>query len=132
MVFEVEGEELPVTIRIDEKIKPEFKLDAEGKRAEINIKLEGELISAPKVEGKSKTVEDREKECSRYITDACNDFIKRIYTEMDVDILGVRGKLKRRFLDNKDYNKYIKNFRAKDWKFSINTDLSIKRAGMTY
>ncbi len=132
MVFEIEGESLPVTIRIDEKIKPKFKIDKNQKRVEIDVKLEGELISAPKVEGKSKTVEDREKECSEYISLACNDFIKRIYKEMDVDILGVRGKLKREFLDNNSYKEYINKFSAKEWELTVKTDLSIKRAGMTY
>ena len=51
---------------------------------------------------------------------------------MDVDILGIKGKLKRQFLRKDSYDKYIQDFNAKDWDMVVNTDLSIKRAGMTY
>ncbi len=132
IVFELEGEPLPITVRVDEKNKPKFKVDKKEKRVDIEVKLEGELISAPKVEGKSKTVEDREKKCGEYISLACNDFLKRVYNEMDVDILGVRGKIKRQFLDNKSYEEYIKSFNAREWSLNVKTDFSIKRAGMTY
>lgn len=132
IVFQLKDEELPVTIRVDEKTKPRFKIDRNGKRAEIEVKLEGELISAPKVKGKSKTVEERQGECEKYLSQACNDFLKRVYNEMDVDILGIRGKLKRQFWDTETYEEYIKNFSAKEWELSVTTDLSVKRAGMTY
>lgn len=132
IVFQLEGETLPVTVRVDEKDIPEIKIDRIQKQVVIKVKLEGELLSAPKVEGKSKTVEEREKECGEYISLSCNDFLKRVYNEMNVDILGIKGKLKRQFLTNKSYNEYIKSFIAEEWRFDVKTELSIKRAGMTY
>ncbi len=132
IVFQLEGESLPVTVRVNENNKPEFKINKEEKRVDIELKIEGELISAPKVEGKSETVETRQKECGEYMSLACNDFLKRVYNEKDVDILGIKGKIKRQFIDIKEYNEYKKSFRAKEWRFSVNTDFSIKRAGMTY
>ncbi len=132
IVFQIEGESLPITVRVDEKNKPKFIIDRSKKSVEIEVKLEGELISAPKVDGKSRTVEGREKECGEYISLACNDFLKRVYNEMGVDILGVRGKLKQQFLTNKSYDQYIKSFNTKEWKLNVKTDFSIKRAGMTY
>lgn len=132
IVFQLEGETLPVTVRVDEKDIPEIEIDRIQKQVVIKVKLEGELLSAPKVEGKSKTVEEREKECGEYISLSCNDFLKRVYNEMNVDILGIKGKLKRQFLTNKSYNEYIKSFIAEEWRFDVKTELSIKRAGMTY
>lgn len=132
IVFQLNEEELPITVRVDEKYKPCFKIDKDTKTVRIEVRLEGELISAPRVEGKSKTVEDHERECGEYIDIACNDFLKRVYNEMDADILGIRGKIKRQFQDNKSYEEYIRNFSAKEWNMSVKTDLSIKRAGMTY
>lgn len=132
IVFQLEGETLPVTVRVDEKDIPEIEIDRIQKQVVIKVKLEGELLSAPKVEGKSKTVEEREKECGEYISLSCNEFLKRAYNEMNVDILGIKGKLKRQFLTNKSYNEYIKSFIAEEWRFDVKTELSIKRAGMTY
>lgn len=132
IVFQMKGEPLPITVRVDEKNKPNFIIDRNEKRVVIEVKLEGELISAPKVDGKSRTVEGREKECGEYISLACNDFLKRVYNEMGVDILGIKGKIKQQFLTNKSYEQYIKSFNTKEWTLNVETNFSIKRAGMTY
>lgn len=132
IVFELRDEPLPVTIRIDEKNAPKFQIDRKKKTANVEVKLEGELLSAPKVQGKSKTIEDREKECGEYIDVACNEFLDRLYGEMGVDILGLRGKLKRQFSNYDTYGEYIKSFASKEWTVKVKTCFSIKRAGMTY
>ena len=50
---------------------------------------------------------------------------------MNVDVLGIKGKLKRFFLTNKAYSEYIKDFSPDEWNFEVKTDLEMKRTGMT-
>ncbi len=126
IVFALDGIPKPVTIRIDEKNIPEWDIDKERKRVTIDILLEGEVLSMPG------GYEIKGDECARYIDKACDEFLVRTYNDMGIDILGLRGKIKRKFLTNGVYKEYIESFDTKEWKTDANITLTIKRSGMTY
>lgn len=132
VVIQLDKTPLPVTFRINQKNKPKFNIDKEKKTAEIDVKIEAELLSAPEIQDQSKTIKEREKECEYYICEACNEFLQRVYGEKGIDILGVKGKLKRQFLTNDKFNRYMEDFNAKEWKLNVTTDFTVKCAGMTY
>lgn len=132
VVFKLENEPLPVTIRIEEKTEPKYIINRDGKSATLKVRLEGELVSAPKVKGRSETIEQRENECAKYIDIACNKFLKKVYREMGADVLGIRKHSKKDFLTNNAYNEFKESFNAKEWLVTVETELTIKRAGMTY
>lgn len=126
IVFSADRIPKPVTIRIDEKNIPEWDIDIKKKRAAIDILLEGEVLSIP--EGYKITGD----ECARYIDEVCDEFLQRFYNDMGIDVLGLKGKIKRKFLTNGTYKEYIEKFESKEWKMDTNITLTIKRSGMTY
>ena len=120
---------VPISISLEEKRQPKITIHKEEKRVDIALKLEGELLSAPKEHQNSTDMNIR---TGKMVSDAAEEFLTRIYSDMGADLLGIRGNLKWYFLSNKTYDKYIKSFDAKEWTFSVVTDLTIKRTGMTY
>ena len=119
----------PMTMSLDEKNVPSYSIDRDTKLVNIKLSLEAELLSVPQKHDNDKNLDKR---ASEMISHATEDFLKRVYTDMGSDLVGIRGKLKRFYLSNIDYNKSIEWFNPKDWTFSVNTDLKIKRTGMTY
>lgn len=120
---------VPITISLEEKRVPKITIHKEEKHVEIALKLEGELLSAPK---KHQNSTDMNVKTGEMVSDAAEEFLAHIYGEMGADLLGIRGKLKWYFLSNKTYDEYIKSFDTKEWTFSVSTDLALKRTGMTY
>ena len=127
--YDDEDPEIPMTMSLDEKDAPRYNIDRDTKHVNIELTLEAELLSVPKKHGNDKNLDKR---TSEMISHATENFLKRVYTDMEADLLGIRGKLKRFCLSNIDYNKSVESFNPKDWTFSVSTDLKIKRTGMTY
>lgn len=120
---------IPITMSLEEKRFPKITIHRDTKTVDIALKLEGELLSVPKKHQNSK---DLDIKSADMINKASEEFLNRIYEELGSDLLGIRGKLKWYFLSNKTYNDYVKDFNPKDWRFSVTSDLDIKRTGMTY
>lgn len=120
---------VPITVSLEEKRVPKITIHKDEKNVEIGLKLEGELLSAPKEHQKTP---DLNKQISEMVSEATEEFLSRVYGEMGADLMGIRGKLKWYFLSNKTYGEYIKSFNAKEWTFSVETDLVLKSTGMTY
>ncbi|MBQ3123879.1 MAG: hypothetical protein IJC09_00445 [Clostridia bacterium] len=127
--FDKSNPHVPITISLEEKRVPKITIHKDSKTVEIALKLEGELLSAPKKHQDSKDINIK---TGQMVSDATEEFLSRIYGGLGVDLLGVRGKLKWYFLSNKTYDEYIRGFNAKEWTFSVTTDLVLKRTGMTY
>lgn len=124
------GEKEPVTARLEQKKKPIYEIDIKNKSVKVKIKLEAELLS--EVGDYNHISEDeRDAKNGSMISNAAEDFIDKAYGEMNVDLLGIKGRLKRFFTTNGEYNEYIKNFEPKEWNFEVETDLTVKRTGMT-
>lgn len=123
---------LPVAVKLEEKRAPVFDIDKDKKYVKIDIRLESELLSAPKEDFFQDNQEDGDRKAGEMIDVATEEFLDKLYNKMNVDVLGIRGKLKREFLTNKAYSEYVKDFRADEWTFEVNTHLTMKRTGMTY
>ncbi len=122
--------EIPVCVNLEEKRKPKFKIDEKQKKVEIELRLEGELVSAP-VSAHGGT-ENNDNKMAEMVSNAALEFLNRTYKEMNVDIIGIKGKSKRKFLKNSDYQSFSDGFEPREWSFDVKTELQMKRAGMTY
>lgn len=122
----------PITIQVEEKKHPVYKIDKNNKKAEIYIKLEGELLSASEEHRDSSGIDDIDKSTAEMVTKAANNFIRTVYKDNNVDSLGICGRLKKKFVTTKKYNDYKKEFNPSDWDIKVHSEMKIKRTGMTY
>lgn len=127
-----ETPEIPVTIKIEQKKKPEYVIDKEKRTVKINIRLSGELQTVSEQSKQDMSIDEFEIKASDMVSEAAESFIEKLYHEMGVDPLGVRGRLKKEFLTYPEYEEYCKTFDASKWGFDVETELMIKRTGMTY
>lgn len=129
--FSEEENDIPIVVMIEEKKMPRIKINKAEKTAEIEILLEGELISIPKMKKKLYEEEFR-LYASAAVNVAVEEFLNKTYKEMNVDLLGLKSKLKRKFITNERYYEYINEFNPGEWEFIVNTVFELKRTGMTY
>lgn len=125
------GDTRPVTVKLEEKEKPDITIDKDNKSVRVNIKLESELLSAPE-EDYEPDSQIPDKASGEMIDNVAENFLNKLYNKMGVDVLGIRGRLRRFFLTTKSYDEYIKDFNPNEWTFTVNTDFIMKRTGMTY
>lgn len=123
---------IPITVSLESKKRPAYKINRDTKKVEILLSLEAELVSAPQKHKEEKTYMGFEKDASKMINDAVYGFIEKTYKGLDVDLLAIKSKLKKQFLTNDKYYEYINLFVPKEWDFTVNTELKLKRTGMTY
>lgn len=126
-----DGEEpsIPITMSLEEKRAPHITLNRDTKTVNIGLKIESELLSVPKKHGNSKSTDIK---AGEMISDAAEEFLNRIYSEIGSDLLGLRGKLKWYFPSERNYKEYVSDFNPREWIFSVTCELSVKRTGMTY
>lgn len=123
---------VPVTLKIEEKVSPKYSIDEKNKTVDILIKLNGEIQSVPD-ESKSYVITDEYiNKITEMINEAAHNVINTLTNEYGTDALGVKGKLKRKFMTIEEYEEYCKNFDISEWAFNVNTELKIQRTGMTY
>lgn len=122
----------PLTLQIEEKTSPKYKIHLQNKSVDVYIKLQCELLSAPAEHKEIQDIDKTGKTASQMVNEAAEELIHKAYSDMNADILGIRGRLKSKFLTLDSYNKYCKTFNPADWSFTVHTDLKIKRTGMTY
>lgn len=115
---------VPITIRVEQKRKPKYDIDIDNKIVTIKVKLESELMSLPKEYEEINSIPDMEQELSKMTSEAAETFINKIYDE-DIDVLGIKGKLKTKFLTWKSYNEYCNNYSNTEWDFKVETDIDI-------
>lgn len=122
----------PITMRLEQKKKPRYKIDLNNKTVNIYVEIENELLTASKEYKENNSTEDMNNQTSDMINKAAEEFLNKLYKEMDVDIMGIKGKIKRKFLTTERYNEYCSDFKPSEWSFTVHTDLTMKRTGMTY
>lgn len=115
---------VPITLRINQKKKPDYDIDIDSKHVNIKVRLEGELMSLPKQYEELNSIKGMEKELSQMMSEAAEKFINDIY-DRDIDILGLKGKMKTKFLTWQQYNNYCENYSDKDWDISVEGDIVI-------
>lgn len=131
VTFYSEKSENPITIKIEEKIKPIYRADVENRHIDIEIILEGELVSASPDHRKNNTIHETDINVSNMINNAINEFINEMYKELNVDVLGIRGKTKRQFSTIFEYERFAEKFVPSEWEFDVKTDFRLKQTGMT-
>lgn len=124
--------EIPITVKLEERTKPIYKIDIENKKIDIYVRLICELQSVSEKYSAEHSIDQIEKIISEMTDERAESFVSTVYNEMGVDPLGIRGKLKSKFLTIEEYEKYCENFKAEDWQFDIHTEIKMKRTGMTY
>ncbi len=124
--------EFPTTVRLEERTKPKYDIDIENKTVEISIRLQCELQSASEKYREESTIEEIEKATAEMVDKRAEEFTKRLYNDMGSDPLGIRGKIKSKFLTIDEYDRYCEGFDPQEWSFSVNTEIKMKRTGMTY
>lgn len=130
--YSEETPEIPVTIKLEQKKNPEYDIDEKKRTVKIKIRLGGELQSVSEISKTNMSIEEFESKASEMVSEASETFIERLYYDMGVDPLGVRGRLKKNFLTYQEYEDYCKTFDTSKWSFDVETELMIKRTGMTY
>lgn len=115
---------VPITLRINQKKKPDYDIDIDSKRVNIKVRLEGELMSLSKQYEEANSINYMEKELSQMMSEKAENFINDVY-DRDIDILGLKGKLKTKFLTWQQYNDYCENYSDKDWDISVEGDIVI-------
>ncbi len=127
--YDNKNPDIPMAMSLEEKRSPQFDIDRDKKHVTVKLMLEAELLSVPQ---KHKNDKDLDKRAGKMISDATEKFISHTYGKMGADLLGIRGKLKRFYVSDKEYTKLIEAFNPEDWQFSVETELKIRRTGMTY
>lgn len=115
---------VPITLRINQKKKPDYDIDIDSKHVNIKVRLEGELMSLSKQYEEANSINYMEKELSQMMSETAENFINDVY-DRDIDILGLKGKLKTKFLTWQQYNDYCENYSDKDWDISVEGDVVI-------
>ncbi len=115
---------VPITLRINQKKKPDYDIDIDSKHVNIKVRLEGELMSLSKQYEEANSINYMEKELSQMMSETAENFINDVY-DRDIDILGLKGKLKTKFLTWQQYNDYCENYSDKDWDISVEGDIVI-------
>lgn len=124
--------ERPITIRLEQTTAPEYKIDTENKTADIYIRLYGELLSASTDHRKDSSITETDRTSSAMISSAAEKLINELYKTSNADSLGIKRRIKNKFITNAGYEKYCEDFNPSDWSFKVHTDMDLKRTGMTY
>ena len=122
----------PITLRVEEKSHPRYKIDMDRKTVDIYVGLQGELLSVPEEHKQYQTIAETDESASQMVDTAAEEFIDKVYNEMNADVLGIKGRLKSKFLTIDEYNRYCESFNPSDWEFDVHADVKINRTGMTY
>lgn len=130
--YSEENSSKPITIKLSQKKQPKYVIDKDKKTVDIFLLMEGELLSASAEYKDKNPVEKTNQSISDMLNDAAMQFTDKVYKENKIDILGIKGKLKDKFLTIQDYDSYCKGFKPEEWKFDIKSEVTIKRTGMTY
>lgn len=130
ITFRDDDSDTPLTLKIEEKTNPEYEIDIDNKKVKINVTLECDLQSTSY--NYQKTVEEIESKAAEMVNERAEEFIKIVYSEMGSDVLGIRGRIKGKFLTTSEYDKYCENFDPSEWNIEVNTEMRMKRTGMTY
>lgn len=128
-----ESPDNPVTIRMEQRKKPDVKIEINNDSPQINVKLflEGIFMSVPSDYIVEKNLSEFEKNTSEYIKNYALDFLNKTATQFDSDIIGFGKKAKTLFLTNNEFENFKWNDKYKNAKFSCDVEFSVRRTGLT-
>lgn len=123
----------PVTIRMEQREKPEVKIEINNDTPKIKVKLflEGIFMTVPSDYIVEQHLSEFEKNTSEYIKNYALDFLNKTAKQFDSDIIGFGKKAKMLFLTNEEFESFKWNDKYKNAKFSCDVEFSVRRTGLT-
>ncbi len=122
--------DIPITLKVNQKRRPSYDIDLEKKEVKIKLFLESDIYSIPTKYDSTEQIEEIENEAMQSINTACEEFIEKCQQSYNADVLLVGNKIKSKFLTLNDYEEYDFEKHFKKFKFSVKSDLEIRRSGM--
>ena len=119
-----------ITLKVSEKNFPKYVVDKDNKTADIYLVLQCELLSVP--DKHPSNLADVEKAVSETVNIGAEQFAEKMYRELNADVLGIKGRLRSKFLTLAGYEKYCAAFDPAEWNIYVHSDIEIRRTGMTY
>lgn len=126
-----EDEEKPITIQLEEKSRPKYRIDIKNKLVFIDISLEGELLSASDEYKHTDSMKKMTADAASMVSEAATSLIYKLYEEYNTDALGICGRVKRQLTTTDEYDAFKAGFVPSEWSFAVNTDLKTELTGMT-
>lgn len=126
-----ESPDIPVTISLEQKRKPQISVDVSSKTPKINISLffEGQLMSESTENPIENNIKQLESAVMEETKTACESFLKRTATEFGADIIGFGQWSKLKFPTYKDYKDYDWNSHYPDADFNVDVNFKLERIG---
>lgn len=131
LTFNSDKTDTPITIKAEMEKKPRIKYDKENNSAEIKFRLECDFVSLASDYLTEKHIEEFENNAEKLINEAAEHFLQRTSSEFGTDIVGIGSVAKMQFLTSRDFNDFKWEDKYKDLKFSVKSDIKIRRTGLT-
>ncbi len=128
--FENSLTDIPITLKLNQKRRPSYDIDTKKKEVKIKLFLESDIYSIPTKYDSISQIDSLEKEAMQSINTACNAFIEKCQQSYNADVLQIGNKIKSKFLTLKSYEEYDFNKKFKEFKFTVSSELEIRRSGM--
>ena len=121
-----------VTVRLNQRSRPVYKIDKDEKKIKIKLNLEGNLYSLPYDYELESEVENFEKDTAEEISRKSEQFITMVRDEYGADVLGIGEKARKKFWDLKHYNEYNWDEKFKEYSIEVETKFKIRHSGIMY
>lgn len=122
----------PITIILNQRREPTYKIDIENKKIKIGLYMEGDFYSLPFNYNKENEVVEFEKSCAAEISKRCSEFIKNMRDDYNADVIGLGEKAKKYFAENKSYQEYNWREKFKEYDIEVETKFKIRHSGIMY
>ncbi len=118
-----------VTVLVLANKNPEYDIDRKNKRVTITMYFESDLYSLPTDYLAESGIEGFERAAREEITAASEKFINDVIRPSGSDILGLRSKFKRCFINNAEYEKHKDEIMRYD--INVKVKFRVRRTGLT-
>ncbi len=123
----LDGNDTPISLRLTQKTHPRYIIDKDNKTVDIYISLDGTLLSECRPH--DHTPQEIGTAASAAIDEAAAILIDKAYKTMQTDILGIKGRAKKKFLTVSEHDAFKNAFRAAEWRIVPHTRLTVKSTG---
>lgn len=121
-----------VTVRLNQRRKPIYKVDKKNKKVKVKLYIEGNLYSMPYNYDLNSEIEEFEMYAAEEISKKSVDFIKDVRDNYGSDILGIGEKIRKDFLDLKSFEEYDWEKMFKEYDIEVETKFKIRHSGIIY
>lgn len=121
-----------VTVRLNQRRKPVYKINKENEKIKIKLYIEGNLYSMPYNYDLNNEINEFEKYAAEEISAKSEEFIKNIRDDYGADILGIGEKMRKYFRDLPAFNEYNWEERFRNYEIEVETKFKIRHSGIIY